>query len=130
MALALRIVRRHTCRAMTILRVYLAVFLALVVAVTGYGVGTMRGQADPSGQIVLCTSVGPVSVYVDEDGQPTQAPHHCPDCTMQLLASLEPPSGMEWTAPHTSNAFETQPSKLYLSYERIAPAARGPPRFV
>lgn len=52
-----------------------------------------RGASDAAGQMVLCTGTGPVTVYMDETGAPTQAPHFCPDCTTGDLAALmvDPP---------------------------------------
>ena len=51
-----------------------------------------RGAADATGKMVLCVGTQSVVVYMDEQGQPTQAPHFCPDCTLTLIDAA--PMGM------------------------------------
>lgn len=62
-----------------------AVLLSLVVAVTSQQMMVMRGQNMAVGEMILCTGQGPVSVSVDENGQPTGPAHICPDCALSLL---------------------------------------------
>jgi hypothetical protein len=56
-----------------------------MLALTGQSMAAMRGASDATGQMVLCTGTGSVVVYMDEAGEPTQAPHFCPDCIMMAL---------------------------------------------
>jgi hypothetical protein len=71
-------------------RPYLAVFLALVMVVTSQGFALARAADGPAGAMVICTGSGPVTVLVDEDGQPTGAVHICPDCALGLFAAVLP----------------------------------------
>lgn len=74
------------------LRIYLALTLVAIMALTSQSMAVARGMAmDATGQIVLCTGTGPVSVYVDDNGQPTAPPHICPDCALHLLAAVAAP---------------------------------------
>lgn len=50
-----------------------------------------RGAAAATGQMVICTSDGLATVYVDAQGAPTGAPHICPDC--MLVFGDAPPRG-------------------------------------
>ena len=62
-----------------------AICLALVLALTGQSVAAARSASDATGQMVLCTGTGSVVAYMDAAGEPTQAPHFCPDCTIVVL---------------------------------------------
>lgn len=59
-----------------------------MIALTGLGVASSRGIDKIAGQMVLCTGSGPVVVYMDKDGQPTQAPHYCPEFALSLLSAV------------------------------------------
>jgi hypothetical protein len=74
---------------MLMLRRYLASLLVAALVLTGHSAAA-RGMTDATGQMVLCTGNGPVTVYVDADGQPTKPPHYCPDCLLHLIALIEP----------------------------------------
>lgn len=113
------------------LRIYLALTLVAIMVLTSQSMAVARGAArDATGQIVLCTGTGPVSVYVDEDGQPVGRPHICPDCALHLLAAVAAPD----IAP-VPLALSSRKHPLILaevSAETVAPAssARGPPAAV
>ncbi|RLK11358.1 hypothetical protein [Ruegeria conchae] len=62
--------------------------LSLLVLVTGQGLAASRGIDRAVGQMVLCTGTGPVVVYMDDEGQPTRAPHYCPDYALSLLGAV------------------------------------------
>ena len=55
------------------LRISLALVLALVVTLTGHASASAQGARDATGQIVICSGTGPVTLYLDADGQPTKA---------------------------------------------------------
>jgi hypothetical protein len=65
-----------------------AICLAFVLALTGQSMASARGATDATGQMVLCVGAEPVVVYVDAAGEPTQAPHFCPDCIMLALTPV------------------------------------------
>ena len=70
------------------LRCFLPYALSLLLVLTGQGVAASRGVDRVVGQMVLCTGNGPVVVYVDAEGQPTGAPHYCPDYALSLLGAV------------------------------------------
>lgn len=73
-----------------IIHIALPLALSVLVILTGQGVASSRGVDRVVGQMVLCTGTGPVVVYVDQDGQPTKAPHYCPDYAIGLLGAILP----------------------------------------
>ncbi len=76
------------------LRRILGLTLALVLVLASQSMAVARGQTMSAGQMVICTGAGIVVVHVDEKGQPTSAPHICPDCALHLLAGLTPYDGL------------------------------------
>lgn len=103
---------------------FLPYALSLLVILTGQGFAASRGIDHVAGQVVLCTGGGPVVVYVDAEGQPTRAPHYCPDFALNLLGAIhEAPTAVP-SAP--SNAL---PAPLLQSQDLIAaPLPRHPAR--
>ena len=75
------------------LRRYLALFLAVTLALTAHVAAAARGHATGE-QAILCTGAGAVVVYLDAEGTPTGPPHYCPECSLHLL---DAPAGF---APH------------------------------
>lgn len=68
----------------TVLKPAAGLLLALMLVVTGQSMVVARGAAAATGQIEICIGAEIVKVYVDRDGQPTQAPHICPDCVLSF----------------------------------------------
>lgn len=109
------------------LRIFLGIFLSLAVVLTAHSAAAARGAQDVSGQMVICTGTGPVTIYVDSEGQPTRPPHYCPDCIMHLLDVAAPVAlglpvpadlgsytlvfsvGADWCASRASGAFARGP---------------------
>lgn len=75
---------------MTSVRSYLAIALALVLLLTAQSMAVARGAPEVAGQMVLCSGSGPVTVYMDTEGQPTAAPHICPECALSFFGILDP----------------------------------------
>ena len=73
---------------MPILRPFLSLCLACLIALTSVQMAQARGQARPVGIMVLCIGTETRTVSVDANGQPVEAPHLCPDCVMALMAAL------------------------------------------
>jgi hypothetical protein len=71
---------------------FIAICLAVVLVLTGQSMVVARGAANATGKMVLCVGTQSVVVYMDEQGQPAQAPHFCPDCTLSLMDGA--PMGM------------------------------------
>jgi hypothetical protein len=110
------------------LRISLALMLALVVTLTGHASASAQGARDASGQMVICSGTGPVTIYVDEDGQPTKAPHFCPDCVMHLLDAVAGPDAVVLPA-YGGQAFDRLLGAVGSSpVMRLAATARAPPR--
>ena len=62
--------------------------LSLLIVLMGQGLAESRGMDRAVGQMVLCTGSGPVVVFMDSNGQPTQPPHFCPDYALALLGAV------------------------------------------
>jgi hypothetical protein len=71
---------------------FIVICLAVVLVLTGQSMVAARGAANATGKMVLCVGTQSVVVYMDEQGQPAQAPHFCPDCTLSLMDGA--PMGM------------------------------------
>jgi len=80
-----------------------------------------RADAPPAGQMVLCTGAGLVSVHVDAEGNPTGAPHLCPDAVPGFLVALPlaEPLPLPADFPHRAGWRENG---------HVAPAAPPAPR--
>lgn len=112
------------------LRSYLAVLLVAVMALTSQSMAVARGATGPAGQMVLCTGTGPVAVYVDEDGQPTDPPHICPDCALHLLAAVAAPDIAPAPLPLRLSKQVFSAVALRATSRALASSARGPPAAV
>ena len=113
---------------MILFRRYIGLFLAAALLLTGHSASASRFERDATGQVVLCTGAGPVSVYVDENGTPTGPPHFCPDCITHLLDLVQ--DRPAWGAPTRAvrQATDLAPrAQCSLASERRA-CARAPPQ--
>lgn len=109
------------------LRISLALVLALVVTLTGHASASAQGARDATGQIVICSGTGPVTLYLDADGQPTKAPHFCPDCVMHLLDAGAIPDDLALAA-YGGQDFDRFWSAIQLRHvARVSASARAPP---
>lgn len=108
-------------------RTYLAIALSLSLALTGLYAAQMRAAPDATGQIVLCTGTGPVTVYVDDEGQPTRPPHHCPDCVIHLLVALEGPEQQRLAPQAPDRAPAPAAANAPMAQTTARATARGPP---
>lgn len=112
---------------MKFVRAYLAVFLALTVLLTAHSAAAMRAARDATGQLVLCTSSGPVSVYVDAEGQPTDAPHVCPECLIHVFSMVVPDQAQVYFDAGAAAFTPASTDLLAVGQVAISPSARGPP---
>ena len=71
-------------------RVLLVWVFCGLLAATGQTMATARGTSAATGQMVICTGQGPVTVYIDAEGQPTAASHLCPDCILSHMVAVLP----------------------------------------
>lgn len=66
----------------------LFLILSFMLVATSYSTGQARG-ADPAvDRIVICAGSQATVVYIDASGQPTDAPHICPECALHTLDVL------------------------------------------
>ncbi|MCI5097451.1 MAG: hypothetical protein MRY77_14135 [Rhodobacteraceae bacterium] len=114
---------------MLMLRRYLASLLVAALVLTGHSAVAARGMTDATGQMVLCTGSGPVTVYVDEHGQPTKPPHYCPECMLHLIDLVEP--GSQLCRLHQTGGVPLAAApdgRSLVSYKPLLTApARAPP---
>lgn len=109
------------------LRITLALMLALVVTLTGHASASVKGSRDATGQMVICVGSGPVAIYVDADGQPTEAPHYCPDCVMHLLDAVFGPEDLGLSL-YAGQAFDRLLMAVQAGHRmRPLAVARAPP---
>jgi len=91
---------------------------------------TKTVQRDAAGVIILCTAHGVESVVVDAQGVPLDSAPVCPECIVSIAtigaAAMQLDSFVGQIQPITFPS----PTKQAKSYHSIAPAARGPPRFL
>lgn len=106
---------------------FIAALMIAVIALTAQSAAHARAMSDAGGQMIICTGAGPVMVYMDEDGQPTEAPHICPDYALSLLFDLQTGSlELARTATWEILAFDSRRSAPLSSHFGTA-QARGPP---
>lgn len=101
--------------------------LALMLALTSQSMAVARGASAATGQMVLCTGTGPVAVYMDADGQPTSAPHICPDSALNVVVA-EPASHV--VAPARIVQFHLSTAVIARrapASHHPAPPSRAPP---
>jgi hypothetical protein len=116
-------------RGENILALMQAAIVSAVLILGGQGAAFLHGASTATDQMVICTADGAATVYVDAQGQPTRAPHHCPDCLPVLVAIAV--GDVLIAGPVQSPDRHTRPMA-----EQSAPAvfaalypARGPPVF-
>lgn len=112
-----------------ILRAYAGFVLALMLAFTGQSMAVARGMPNAAGEIILCTSAGIVSVAVDENGQPVEPPHICPDCALTLFAFVADTSPLPLRPLGSVETLSPTRETHEVSAQEVPAAARGPPLF-
>ena len=89
-----------------------------------------RGAAPAVDRMIICAGMTTEVIHLDARGQPTVAPHHCPDCTLSIhdAVAVSPGCGLfplvatpvRWAIAMYSIAF----------WERASATARGPPTLI
>lgn len=101
--------------------------LALALLATAQGMAVARGANPAVDQITLCTGHGPMPLYLDADGAPTEPPHLCPDCAV-FLAALPDESPQAVRATQLSQQqVPARPDVTATPPVGLLPPARGPP---
>jgi len=113
---------------------FLTLTLALLIAVTSQQMAMARGMAkDASGQVILCTGQGLVTVTLDAQGNPLNegAPLHiCPDCALALMATVDAPILLEAPVVHIQILGQTPVLTCDIPIVPTSGQARGPPPVV
>lgn len=110
-------------------RLCTAMLLALSLALTGYGAGFARGQAPAVGEIVICRGLTTVTLPADSEGQPTSAPHLCPDGVMALFDWPGVPVVQTAALPVWTGVLLPAAGAAATGRSGVAAQARGPPSF-
>ena len=108
-------------------RSLVAAMAILATVLTAGAVGAVRGQTMAAGEIVICANGAAVTIAVDAEGNPTGAPHWCPDCVISLLAGL-PPGPILAAPPARGAVVAGAPVAAWpAAVASPVPPARGPP---
>lgn len=110
----------------------LSLTLALLIAVTSQQMAMARGMMkDASGQVVLCTGSGPVTITLDAQGDPlngTGGPVHiCPDCALTMMAFVDAAPVASSPVIHIQTLTQTPVATLQIHVIPAVTHARGPP---
>ncbi|QIZ80555.1 hypothetical protein [Thalassovita gelatinovora] len=109
------------------MRSYLALVLAALLTLTGQSMAVARGMPNAAGEIVLCTGFGPISVLVDQNGQPVGKPHICPDYALSLFALHEGPP-LQFLRPLGQVVtLQIETGRVVAMGDIVPATARGPP---
>ncbi|MFK7752625.1 MAG: hypothetical protein AB8B51_08755 [Sedimentitalea sp.] len=95
--------------------------LVSALLLTSQGMAVVRGASGPAGQMVLCVGTQTVVVDVDQQGQPVERTHLCPDCALSILDHVN-------LAAAVANSTCPQPTVLAVRAELAHPGTRVPPR--
>ena len=108
-------------------RTIISYLLALMLALTSQSMAVARGSAAAADQVVLCTGNGPVAIYIDAEGNPTTAPHICPDSALNVL--VEPSiKDLDWSVVTADSEVAKMPAPIQFSQHRVGiPQSRAPP---
>lgn len=83
-----------------VLRHFLCLTLALLLALSSVGFVAARHKAAGAQTFVICTGYGLVRISLDAQGAPIEQTVPCPDCMVTAQATVAaPPGPMVWDAP-------------------------------
>lgn len=70
------------------LRRAFSLIFSLMLVAASHNMAQARGAEPAVDRMVICAGARAVTVYVDASGDPTHAPHMCPDCALHSLGVL------------------------------------------
>ncbi|MFK7837719.1 MAG: hypothetical protein AB8B60_16040 [Sulfitobacter sp.] len=111
------------------MRVVFSLTLALMLALTSQAMAVARGSSAATGQMVLCIGDEAVAVFVDAEGQPTRAPHLCPDCVVNLAVGPFEPFVTLPRAVERAVSCPQLPLLAVAKPKGLVPHTRAPPAF-
>ncbi len=112
---------------MALIRSLVGLTLALLVALTSQHAALAQGQAAATGQMVICTGAGLVTIHLDAEGNPTEPGHFCPDCAKVLATALIPAKADCAPVPRPASAAQLPEPPVLSARMAERPMARGPP---
>ena len=115
---------------MASIRVHMSAFLIALMLLTGQALAMARGMPLSVGTMEICSGQHTVIVAIDANGEPTQAQHHCLDCTLMALGLPDTNAGPavpETVAFSFSAAFDSIES---TTNKILRLNARAPPALV
>lgn len=112
----------------------LSLSLALLLAVTSQQMAMARGlMNDSSGQVVLCTGQGSITVTFNALGEPIEdtgtLAHICPDCVISVMALPGAPANPQAAFAHSQTLAQTIVPELQSPVIPTRAMARDPPLF-
>lgn len=120
---------RKSARMTRFVRWFVSAVLCVILVLTGHSMAMVRGASAATGQMVICVGDTTTVIYTDAEGEPTAAPHICPECIVTWHAATPPiylggeavVSTIPWKHP-----LEWLPLRpwIHASFD-----ARGPPDF-
>ncbi|WP_298837480.1 hypothetical protein [uncultured Roseobacter sp.] len=112
----------------SVFRPFAAIVLGLMLVLTGQSMAVARGAAAATGEMVICTGAGTVTVYTDAGGNPTSAPHICPECIAAVLLAIVPvaPSAVR-PARTTERPWPITASVSHTALRPTTTRSRAPP---
>lgn len=108
-------------------RTLTSALLALTLVLTSHAMATARGAAVATGQMVICTGEGTITVFTDADGAPVAAPHICPDCLASVVLGTVPAGPMLPKRVLLNDLGATSQPVLKHARPRIGWQSRAPP---
>ena len=112
------------------MRSFAAAALCLLLVLTSQSMAVARGASAATGQMVLCIGSTTQTVYVDAEGQPTTAPHLCPDCILVLSTTDDFYAGETKQQNNRDARARLHRAAPILAFRDRGFQARGPPRVV
>ncbi len=100
----------------------------LLLVLTAQQMAMARGQTtDVTGQVILCTGNGIVTVTLDAQGKPAGPAHICPDCALSFVLAVANPDLPVHTDLARRLTFPFAQVSLPADPVVPGPAARDPP---
>jgi hypothetical protein len=112
----------------------LTLTLALLIAVTSQQMAMARGiMTDASGQVIICTGEGTITISLDGQGTPIEGPapaHICPDCTLTIADVSSDITWKDGLLVHIQTVLQIPVQEPQIAFVNINIHARGPPATV
>lgn len=105
----------------------LRLILIAIVVLTSQQLALARGQAVAMGNMVMCVGGGFVTIAVDAKGNPTGAPHVCPDGVQAMAFDPGEPGRPIPVGSVTVPRYLALPCTAAPSLHLQTPQARAPP---